>query len=277
MHAMLRLADDGHERILRSPSIPADSAGVYVSEARLDMHWNYGPSIQLKRLKDTSNFRKGRTRYKQARCPSRKITRGTPSHLFPPTGLRAFSQSQPPRFPPPTAAPPAAPVPASATFPRRPPPPQGEWEGARVAAAAVGDGSRWTGRHLLAACDSARGASGGGFPSSPAAAPSSLLSSSLIASSAPLSTSAVAKLLQTGNAAALLLLCQALFPASFSVATPTLALLHLLSSSPLLSPLSRLLSPFSRALAPLSRLLFLRLPLRPRLASSTGGEKGKSA
>ncbi|CAI5978596.1 unnamed protein product, partial [Closterium sp. NIES-65] len=70
---------------------------------------------------------------------------------------------------------------------------------------------------------------------------------------------------------------QALFPASFSVATPTLAVLHLLFSSPLLSPLGRLLSPLSRALAPLSRLLSLRPRLRPRLASSTCGGKGESS
>ncbi|CAI5494130.1 unnamed protein product [Closterium sp. Naga37s-1] len=69
----------------------------------------------------------------------------------------------------------------------------------------------------------------------------------------------------------------ALFPASFSVATPTLALLHLLFSSPLLSPLARLLSPLSRALAPLSRLLSLRPRLRPRPASSTCGGKGESS
>ncbi|CAI5511968.1 unnamed protein product [Closterium sp. Naga37s-1] len=117
-------------------------------------------------------------------------------------------------------------------------------------------------------------------PSSPYSLPatesSSLISSSLLTSSttAPVAPSAVAKLLQTGNAVALLLVCQALFPASFSVATPTIAVLHLLFSSPLLSPLARLLSPFSRALAPLSRLLSLRPRLRPRLASSTGGGIG---
>ncbi|CAI5966593.1 unnamed protein product [Closterium sp. NIES-65] len=120
-------------------------------------------------------------------------------------------------------------------------------------------------------------------PSSPYSLPasesSSLVSSSLLTSStsAPVIPSAVAKLLQTGNAAVLLLVCQALFPASFSVATPTLAVLHLLFSSPLLSPLGRLLSPLSRALAPLSRLLSLRPRLRPRLASSTCGGKGESS
>ncbi|CAI7750440.1 unnamed protein product [Closterium sp. NIES-54] len=120
-------------------------------------------------------------------------------------------------------------------------------------------------------------------PSSPYSLPatesSSLISSSLLTSSTttPVAPSAVAKLLQTGNAAALLLVCQALFPASFSVATPTLALLHLLSSSPLLSPFSRLFSPLSRALAPLLRILSLCLPLRPRLASSTGGGTGESS
>ncbi|CAI5506587.1 unnamed protein product [Closterium sp. Naga37s-1] len=115
-------------------------------------------------------------------------------------------------------------------------------------------------------------------PSSPYSLPATE-SSSLVASStsAPVSPSAVAKLLQTGNAAALLLVCQALFPASFSIATPALALLHILSSSPLLAPLSRILAPLSRALAPLSRLLSLHPRFRPRLPSSTGGGRGESS
>ncbi|CAI7901819.1 unnamed protein product, partial [Closterium sp. NIES-53] len=162
-----------------------------------------------------------------ARASSPTVTRFlatvvTDSTLSSPAGSPAFRHPQPgyvkSRAHSPTPRPS---LPHAVRFPRD----KGVWEGARVAAVSAGDGSRWTGRHLLAACDSARGASG----------------------------------------------------ASFSVATPTLALLHLLSSSPLLSPFSRLFSPLSRALAPLLRILSLCLPLRPRLASSTGGGTGESS
>ncbi|GJP75661.1 hypothetical protein CLOP_g6085 [Closterium sp. NIES-67] len=133
--------------------------------------------------------------------------------------------------------------------------------------------------HDHAHCRQRRASAGRLHRPSPSSSLQASASSSLLESSASssVSGSAVARLLQTGNAAALLLLCQALFPTSFSLATPTLALLHLLSSSRLLSPLSRILSPLSRVLAPLSRLLSLCPLLRPRLGSSRGGRKGEGS